>query len=251
MLIDSLKMPSMLTTLGLFYTILTIMLVISAILKGYWNGIISYLFQIIGKNKIFVLIYITLIVFIILFLDSSISLWCKNHYNVNWYTLLDFFCSMGESWFIVGIFVTIMLIARLLNANYVSKVCELSFSIAIYSGIVNGILKFIFNRERPFVGDNPLHFFRFLTSIKYNLIDLTYTYNSMPSGHTITITSSLMLIFLSFKNKLMKLICLFFMLVVPIARVYTLNHWFSDVFASFILGSVFGYIVYKIHISNF
>lgn len=250
MLVDILKMPSMLTTLGLFYSILSIVLIIIAIIKGYWQGISSAFVKIIINNKIFVIVYLVMILTIIMFFDRDISAWCRINYNIYWYTLLDFFCSMGETWFVVGIFITIMLIARLVNANYVSKVCELSFSIAIYSGLFNAIFKFIFNRERPSIGDNPLHFFRFLTSNQHKLVDLTYAYNSMPSGHTITVVSSLTLIFFAFQNKLIRLICLFFILIIPFARVYTLNHWFSDVFVSFVLGILFAYIVYKIHLKK-
>jgi membrane-associated phospholipid phosphatase len=250
MLIDSLKMPSMFVTLGIFYTFLCVLFIVDSIIKGYWHGIVNNTFKIVLNNKIIFVFYVITILLIILFFDNSIFLWCKYHYNIHLYTFLDFFCSIGETWFIVGLSIAIMLIAKLLKANYISKVFELSSSIAIYSGLFNAIFKFILNRERPSIGGNPLNFFRFLTAAQPKLIDLTYAYNSMPSGHTITIASSLTVIFLAFENKIIKLICLFFMLMVPIARVYTLNHWFSDVFTSFVIGFLFGYVVYQTHLTR-
>jgi membrane-associated phospholipid phosphatase len=144
-----------------------------------------------------------------------------------------------------------MLIANLFNSKYLAKVFEVAAVIAIYSGLFNMVFKFVFNRERPSIGSgNPFHFFQFILSKDHQLIDLTYACNSMPSGHTITIASSLTVLFLSFKNKLIKSICIFFMLIIPLSRVYTINHWFSDIFTSFVIGSIFGYIIYDIHLSN-
>ena len=115
---------------------------------------------------------------------------------------------------------------------------------SIFAGLFNAILKVLINRERPGIGMNPDHFFHFFATGCKHIGDLIYASNSMPSGHTITIFAAVTPFFLSAKTFKMRMMLVFFVGMICFARIYTLNHWVSDVFVSAILGSIIGRAAY-------
>ena len=118
---------------------------------------------------------------------------------------------------------------------------------SILAGLVNGVLKFIFNRERPVIGMDEWHFFHFFITGANNLSGLMYAYNSMPSGHTITVLSSVTVLYLYSQSSKAKAILILLALAICYARVYTMNHWFSDVFVSTVIGIMIGRISYRLN----
>jgi len=154
---------------------------------------------------------------------------------------------MGEGWFIVSVLFTLSLIYKLFNRQSHGVILKIAYLAAIYAGIVNSIAKFIFNRQRPSIGVEPLHFFYFFISKDKQLIDLTYAYNSMPSGHTITIFAAILPLILYVNKLSYKIMLLSIGIVIAIARIYTINHWFSDISMSILLGFLIGYTMYSIN----
>ena len=81
MLIDILKMPNMFQTVGLFYTVLVVFIMLNSILTGYWHGIFGRLITILLNNKLITGCYLLVIFCLILFVDQQVSSWCHNYYN--------------------------------------------------------------------------------------------------------------------------------------------------------------------------
>ncbi len=244
-MIDYIKMPEPLTVLGFFYTLVALVFFIKLIKDGYLLGTMQSLKIELKNNLRNILFGLTLAILMVIFLDLGVTLLCKKYYNQNLYTVTDFICSMAEGWFVGGVLLTCYLIFLIWNKFILARLMSVSFLAAIFAGVANGILKLIFNRERPDVGMNPYHFFEFLFTQHRRLIDLTYAYNSMPSGHTITVFAAITPIFIYTKNRLFRVTLLGFGILVMYARVYTLNHWLSDVFVSAILGIAIGSVMYK------
>lgn len=240
------QMPKPLAVLGVIFSIYAILEIVLCIKRGYWHGIIRSLTDTFKLHKKAILLLSILIILCIFILDLPITELCKRLYDVDVYTLVDFICSMGESWFVVGVLLVLSLIFKTLNKHNNFIVCQIAYMSAIYAGLFNLFFKFIFNRQRPSIGLNNLGFFSFFIS-GGKLEDLTYAYNSMPSGHTITVFAAILPLILYAKNLFYKSILVFFGLLVAVSRVYTLNHWFSDVCAGALLGTLIGIAMYIIN----
>lgn len=118
---------------------------------------------------------------------------------------------------------------------------------SIYAGLANGILKFLFNRQRPSMGLEPLNFFHFFITPNRNYSDLFYAYNSMPSGHTVTVFAALTPLILFAKTKTTKCLLALLGVAEAFARIYTINHWLSDIYVSMLLGLTIGSVCYKLN----
>jgi membrane-associated phospholipid phosphatase len=241
-------MPAPFTVFGILFAIYAAFVLIRTVREGYFNGIfIGVIVQLHRRYKTFLAVIIFLLI-IIYFVDLPIAKLCQSWYNVDVYTILDFINSMGEGWFIIGVLFTLSAIYEFLGKFNQAVIFKISYVAAAYAGIFNAVLKFIFNRQRPSIGLDPYNFFYFFISGDKKLIDLTYAYNSMPSGHTITVFAAIIPLILYIKSPLYKLLLLSFAIAVAFARIYTMNHWFSDVCVSAILGMVIGLAIYRTNV---
>lgn len=240
-IINYIKMPQPLLVLGFFYAIFAIILLISYLKSGYWHGMLNRLKTLLSRNILYFVGFILFILFLIFVVDKPVTQLCQEYYNQNLYTLLDFICSMGEGWFIGGVLITLMLILDFLGKTKLAFVMRISLMASLFGGLTNSIIKFIFNRQRPSIGLEPLNFFHFFMSGDRHFVDLTYAYNSMSSGHTITAFAAILPLILYSKRKVTKCLWLTFGIAVACARVYTINHWLSDVCVAIVLGSIIGY----------
>ncbi|MCC2625417.1 MAG: hypothetical protein K0R14_1290 [Burkholderiales bacterium] len=238
------SMPKPIVVFGALFVIYAVFVLTKTIRDGYFSGIfVNILEQIRSRYKL-LLMFLLFVLLVIRFIDLPIAKLCTKWYNVNTYTLLDFVNSMGEGWFIVGVLFTLSIIYEFLGKANNAIVLKIAYVAAIYAGLFNAVLKFIFNRQRPAIGLEPTNFFYFFISGDKKLIDLTYAYNSMPSGHTITIFAAIVPLVLYIKVPLYRFLLVCFAVGVGIGRIYTMNHWFSDICVSVILGLVIGRAIY-------
>lgn len=104
----------------------------------------------------------------------------------------------------------------------------------LFSGILVNILKRLIGRERPYVAFNPDNFHSVLYMIKNNML-FDSRYQSFPSGHTITIFSTVWFLYLNTESKAVKGLLIFIGVMVGLSRIYLSYHWFSDVMMSIFL----------------
>ncbi len=119
-------------------------------------------------------------------------------------------------------------------------------AIAIASAL-NGIMKALSGRLRPFVApDEPWHW-----SFNHGWLDPHY--QSMPSGHTavtiafaaaVTVASSRLAPASRIRMSAVAFAAGF---LVAFARVYTNQHWFSDVLVAIVLGAATGFLLTRWH----
>jgi membrane-associated phospholipid phosphatase len=130
------------------------------------------------------------------------------------------------------------------------------FYINIFSGLISVILKWLFGRVRPWglKGDRDEYGFllfdnfdmSFIEKIKFQfatLIESPGTYTSFPSGHTTTIMSVATYLSLLFP----RYIYLWFTvaLISASSRVIAYDHYISDIFAGFIVGTISTIFLYS------
>ncbi len=206
------KMPPPLLVIGVFYAIVAAFYLFSFIKDGYWRGMWGNVWSTLlyyPKRNVTVLAVILLLV---LFVDLPVAKLAKYYFNEDFYRCVDFVNAMGEGWFIGGIVFSLFMIYQFLGKHQLATVAKMSFMASIFAGLFNAILKVLINR--------------------------------MPSGHTITIFAAVTPFFLFAKTSKIRMLLVFFAAMICFARIYTLNHWVSDVFVSSILGSIIGRAAY-------
>ena len=243
-MIEYVKMPPPLMVLGVMYAIVAAFYLVSFLREGYWSGMLHSLKTTFSSNPKRILVALVILAILILFVDLPIAQLSKAEYNHAFYKCVDFINSMGEGWFIGGVVFTLFLVFQFLGNQKMAIVCKISFMSAIYSGLFNAVIKFVFNRERPGIGMNPWHFFHFWATGAKHFDDLFYAYNSMPSGHTVTIFAAITPFLLTVKTKKVQAFLLFMAFLICFARIYTLNHWVSDVYIAAMFGLIIGRAIY-------
>ena len=242
-----LRMPSMLTVLGAFFLVYGLLHIIRLLRNGYWYGMFRELLSQIKRRYKLLLSYLVLILLIITFLDKPIAQLCITYYNVYVYTVWDFICSCAEGWFVAGVLLLLWFICDIFVWKNASVLIRISLMSSIFAGLINGVFKFIFNRQRPSIGLDEWHFFRFFETGLHDPNTLLYAFNSMPSGHVITTIAALVPLIMGVKQTKYKIMLATWGILVAISRVYTMNHWLSDVLVSSILGIFIGISCYKIN----
>lgn len=244
-MIEYIKMPQPLLVIGLFYALVAAFYIVDFIREGYWVGIwtnvkgrlISH-----PKRVFWLLIILALIIF---FIDMPVAQLSKDYYNHDFYQCIDFINAMGEGWFIGTVIFTFFMVFQFLGQQKMAIVAKISFMASIYAGLFNAVIKFIFNRERPGVGMNQLNFFHFFATGAKHFTDLFYDYNSMPSGHTVTIIAAVTPFILTARTNWVKTVLILCVLIICFARIYTLNHWVSDVYVASIFGIIIGCSIFE------
>lgn len=241
------RMPEPLSVLGLFYSIFVIFSLITYLKEGYWVGMTTGIINLIKTRFVVLISLIVLVLFIIMFLDKSITNFCKEIYNVNAYTSIDFISSMAEGWFVFGVFSMAILLYSYFAKDRTSIALKIGLMSSVYASLANSLIKLIFNRQRPSIGTNPWAFFQYFMTMNkdgHNYGHLFYAYSSMASGHTVTIVAAITPLVLYTKHNFYKFILISFAIIAAISRVYTINHWLSDVCVATILGIIIGRICY-------
>ncbi|MBP9742244.1 MAG: phosphatase PAP2 family protein [Burkholderiales bacterium] len=237
-MIEHLKMPSPLAIFGAFYVLVAMVYFYKLIKCGYWSSVIGNIYLLLRQNLKFIIGGILVFVVLLLVADLALTQLCRHFYNHDIYVVFDFINAMGEGWFIGGVVFTSLMIFQILGKFNLAIISKISFMAAVYAGVINTVLKVFISRERPGIGMNQWNFFHFFTTWHWN--DLLYASNSMPSGHTTTIFAAVTPFLLYNKTWFSKLLLLLCSLTIMAARVYTINHWLSDVYISLFLGLIIG-----------
>lgn len=241
-------MPPFISVMGFFYVVIASPFLLGFVRHGYWQGVFSNLAFIVKQQRSWFILFLALELIVINYLDVPVSLGVKDlDQHIHAYTFWDFICSCAEGGFIAGLFFSIFMVAEYFHQSKLSVIARISLMSSIYGGLANALLKFIFNRQRPAIGLEPWHFFAFFESGAKHFTDLLYAYNSMPSGHTISTLAGITPLILAYRHKMLRLILIIWAILVNFSRVYTLNHWLSDVIMATVLGSSIGLAVYRVN----
>ena len=150
---------------------------------------------------------------------------------------------IGGQWggFFVGpiLCVSLYSIGSLANSNKTQKIGFEIGQAMLYSEAISFTTKTIIGRARPFVGDGPSYFrpFSFLKSV----------YNSFPAGHADAAMALSTVLAKNTDSYVLKIAAYIPAALCIVQRVYSDNHWSSDVFISSALGYFVGNWVVNLH----
>lgn len=238
------KMPQPLLVIGFFYAVVAVFYLCRFVMQGYWHGMWGAVKTMVLAHPFYNISAIAVLILMVRYFDLPLSRLAKYYYNQDFYTAVDFINSTGEGWFIGAVLFSLILLYQFFTRQQLFILATTSFMASIYAGLFNAVIKIIINRQRPVISMNPNNFFYYIASGCKNAGDLFYASNSMPSGHTITIFAAITPFLCHVRTLKSKAFLLSLGLLICFARVYTLNHWLSDVYVSMILGMVIGRACY-------
>lgn len=188
---------------------------------------------IISDNQWFFLAYTLFFIsglFLIVFVPKGDIILLLNRNRSDFFDFFfRFITLLGDGFFLIIIFL-ILLVIRI-------RFALLSFLSFAFSGIFTQIAKHIFSIPRPksFFAPGILHF---IEGVK------VYSSNSFPSGHSATAFAFFLMLALILKNKKLGIVCFLLALTVGISRIYTLQHFFIDVYFGSLIGVIFSILTF-------
>jgi membrane-associated phospholipid phosphatase len=190
------------------------------------------------------------------YLDIPIAKYFITH-KYEYQEIGKLFSIAGQSqWYIVpGLFGFLFFRYYKSNELYAQRFLFL-FNVNVFSGLLSIVLKTLFGRIRPWGlkhGGDQYGFLLFehfnlglWDKIKYQFEAIkhaTATYASFPSGHSTTMFA--MFVFMSAMFPRYKYLWFFLAALVAISRILAEDHFFSDIIAGAILGTVSSVYVYN------
>jgi len=215
--------------------------------QGYFREITENALKIVSKNKIWMILFVVIIIILVFYVDYPVSHFFEQNRNIKALEVIQIIGNtIGNGKFLYPMLATLTVIGILFKSDKSKffQTCKISFTSCIYGGIFVLIVKSIVSRQRPFVEYNPYHFFDFLQAIHAHAL-LGFDYSSFPSGHAIVASSAIVVFAYAYRKNLLGKLLWLYPVIVMIARVYSLNHWCSDVFTGVLCGSVIAIATYK------
>jgi membrane-associated phospholipid phosphatase len=191
------------------------------------------------QNKYFFIPFFIWSIFgaiLLLFFPASKLFFAVNSQHSEWGDFLNTSLSMyGRGDSIPIILISLLLIPAFRNRNYI--ITTLIFGILI--PVIIYLSKLFFESPRPLTvyGEGKVHTVQWLTNL-YHL--------SFPSGHTIGAFGFFLLLslYLPNKYKAWSLLLFFLALGTAYSRLYLGQHFFADVYAGSIIGTLVTFIIY-------
>ena len=192
----------------------------------------NFLLEHIKKTKAFYLGYIIFLVLggFVMLTNSKpkIHLFINQHHSPVADTFFKYITNLGDGWSVVVLVVILIFI----NYRYaiVMAVCN------ILGGIVSQILK-----HYVFPGMlRPKGFFNNIAQLYFVPGVEIFSYNSFPSGHSVTAFAIFCCLAAWTKNSVLQIIYICSAIVIGFSRVYLSQHFFEDVYCGSIIGVLCG-----------
>lgn len=232
-----------------FMYILMFFLVVFMAKNGYFKGFWKITFEEFKKRKVKILITLVIVVLLILFVDKPVALFFKNIQAKNNEMIpkfVQFGYFLGDSKYVFSFLIFGAMVYKLFDNEKMTNIFYTSLISSGIMGVVVLIAKTLILRQRPYFEFNPFLIFSYGRAIAEGKV-IGDVYNSMPSGHTITITGAMIVFALCAKNKYLRVLFFLIPLITAFARVYVQKHWVSDVFVAYLIGIIGATVFYKIN----
>lgn len=145
-----------------------------------------------------------------------------------WLDALAIFLAKYLPWLLIGVLVLFLI----KDFRKYCKIVGTALSAVIFSGIIVQLIRFIWYRPRPFIGE------------EVNLLLSHSPTGSFPSGHAAFFFALSTIIY--FQNKKAGLFFLFASLLIGLSRIFSGLHWPSDILAGIILGILSAWLIKKL-----
>lgn len=244
------KWPTLEFDLAYFMYILLIFIFIYLVKNDYFKKFTKIFKEEIVKKKINIILVFALVILVVSFFDRKVAIYFLENQNNILDKLSNIGNTLGTGKYLISIILTIGMVFLLIEKKKILEVFYISISAFVMTSIINPLLKAIIYRQRPYETFTENLFFSYKRAYEEgrfftNIYDSTYY--SMPSGHTIAISSIFAVYGFYVKNKFLKFIYFGIPLVTAFGRVYTNKHWLSDTIVAYFLGIFIAGIMYKIN----
>lgn len=170
-------------------------------------------------------------IFLAVYEKVDVLLWINQQHSPALDTFFFYVTLIGDGWF-VGL---ILVILGFVRFRYSIQILA---SYLITGGLVQ-ILKRLFDLPRPlkYFGD----------TVPLNLVEgiEVYTRHSFPSGHSASAFSLFLVASFIVKNKAWGMLFFVGALIVALSRVYTVQHFFVDIYFGSLIGVIFTLLTYR------
>lgn len=244
------KWPTLEFDLAYFMYILLIFIFIYLVKNDYFKKFTKIFKEEIVEKKINIILVFALVILVVSFFDRKVAIYFLENQNNILDKLSNIGNTLGTGKYLISIILTIGMVFLLIEKKKLLEVFYISISAFVMTSIINPLLKAIIYRQRPYETFTENLFFSYKRAYEEgrfftNIYDSTYY--SMPSGHTIAISSIFAVYGFYVKNKFLKFIYFGIPLVTAFGRVYTNKHWLSDTIVAYFLGIFIAGIMYKIN----
>lgn len=244
------KWPTLEFDLAYFMYILLIFIFIYLVKNDYFKKFTKIFKEEIVEKKINIILVFALVILVVSFFDRKVAIYFLENQNNILDKLSNIGNTLGTGKYLISITLTIGMVFLLIEKKKLLEVFYISISAFVMTSIINPLLKAIIYRQRPYETFTENLFFSYKRAYEEgrfftNIYDSTYY--SMPSGHTIAISSIFAVYGFYVKNKFLKFIYFGIPLVTAFGRVYTNKHWLSDTIVAYFLGIFIAGIMYKIN----
>jgi membrane-associated phospholipid phosphatase len=137
----------------------------------------------------------------------------------------------GDGWFVMGCTAAMYGTGLIIRDSWLRETAVLAGTAILFSTVVTRVIKPVVGRARPYVdaGNGAFHMFT-----------LEDSYNSFPSGHTVAAFSLSAVLAARIDHPLATIGLYGLACLTALSRVYTDEHWFSDVVFGGIFASAVG-----------
>lgn len=240
------RMPTNIVLFGVLYVIAALPFLVELLRKKYWQHITTNIVDILRVRCLIICLVILLILATIHFFDMKTTLLLRNADKfLHAYIFWDFISATADGGLLGALVVLVIMLSHYYKFDYLGVIARISMISGLYCALINSILKFTLNRMRPSIDLNEWHFFVFFRGEVKELADLLYAFNSIPSGHVSFAVAVITPFILAYPNKILRTILIVWLVMVAFSRIYTQNHWFSDVIAGALLGCIIGIASYR------
>ena len=203
----------------------------------------NYLKSVIKQNQSFFLLYLVFLIFslglLVISSNQSVTLFANQHY----FKLGDKLFFEVSEWANGGLFYFIVLIVFVFQKRIGLYM--------LYAGILGSVVAQFMKRVLFSGSERPFKYFE-NSAFHLHLVEGTVIkyFNSFPSGHTTT--AFCLASFLSFfsKNKFVKAIFFIYAVLVAYSRMYLGQHFFIDVIAGSLVGTISASFILVIYERN-
>lgn len=137
----------------------------------------------------------------------------------------------GDGWFAAGVTAGLYGTGFVIRNQWLRETAVLVGTAVIVSSLVTRIIKPVAGRARPYVGDG---------NATFHMMTLQDDHNSFPSGHTVAAFSISSVLAARIDNPLATVGLYGMACLTALSRVYTDQHWFSDIVFGGIFASAIG-----------
>lgn len=187
------------------------------------------------KNNIFFYLYILLVIgvgFLLLVIDKEqLFLLINNSYNPFLGQFFRFYTHVGDGLFFIGLVLVMLFI------NYYFALVTLTCYL-IPSLISQLLKKLVFASSL-----RPVKYFEGKQILQLTEGVINHSYNSFPSGHTLTAFAMFFLLSMMSQNKLLQVIYFFLAVLVGLSRIYIAQHFVEDTYFGSLIGMILTYFI--------